>query len=543
MPGVVGRCICIILASFVPPSSIALLTMSTSNEWNLPLDEIAAAANAYAAAHGIQVEKKHTDNPDKTYFECAPISLLPNAFPRTAFEQAQDLAPAFNLLVDRISRDGDFLLETLGGGVSEADPYTAKLLQLYRKIYLEQKDPFAQQADRLGIHRSDYMLQGQRIKQIELNTIASSFASLSTKVANLHRFLMDRFPNPSIQDFMLRNKQAVLSNVAAKFDANIDAVPVNGALVNLARAMSLTVDRYKERFGATNPVVLFVVQPGESNTVDQRTLEFQLFQDYGIPVLRRSLAQLHEQMEFNASTGAVRVDGHEIALVYYRAGYAPTDYPGGDDGIEWKARAQLEMTRATKCPSLGYHLAGTKKVQQALARPDVLERFFPNEPDAALALRQVFAGLYSLGEDVTVDDLRAVRNVLEGGAQSYVLKPQREGGGYNFYGQKLESKMKENVLITENGTLVLDKRLGEYILMERLFPPQQTAVLLRSGKVEGSGDTISELGCFGCIVASSDGETVIHNEYAGFLLRTKFSTVDEGGVASGFATLSSPYLC
>jgi glutathione synthase len=40
---------------------------------------------------------------------------------------------------------------------------------------------------------------------------------------------------------------------------------------------------------------------------------------------------------------------------------------------------------------------------------------------------------------------------------------------------------------------------------------------------------------------SFDGET-LHNEYAGFLLRTKFEHVDEGGVASGFATLSSPFL-
>jgi glutathione synthase len=29
---------------------------------------------------------------------------------------------------------------------------------------------------------------------------------------------------------------------------------------------------------------------------------------------------------------------------------------------------------------------------------------------------------------------------------------------------------------------------------------------------------------------------VIHNEYAGFLLRAKFANIDEGDVASGFAT-------
>jgi len=90
--------------------------------------------------------------------------------------------------------------------------------------------------------------------------------------------------------------------------------------------------------------------------------------------------------------------------------------------------------------------------------------------------------------------------------------------------------------------LSLGPALSDFILMERLFPPQQRAVLLRNGRVEGVGMTISELGCYGTIVASGDGE-IVHNEYAGFLLRTKFSGVDEGGVASGFATLSSLYLC
>ena len=80
--------------------------------------------------------------------------------------------------------------------------------------------------------------------------------------------------------------------------------------------------------------------------------------------------------------------------------------------------------------------------------------------------------------------------------------------------------------------------------MERLFPPQQNAVLLRNGQMEGTAAaaSISELGCFATILAKPTGE-IVANDYAGFLLRTKFADVDEGGVASGFATLSSPYLC
>ena len=231
-------------------------------------------------------------------------------------------------------------------------------------------------------------------------------------------------------------------------------------------------------------------------------------------------------------------------MVYYRAGYAPTDYPDGYDGIEWQSREKMERSRATKCPSLGYHLAGTKKVQQELARPGTVERFFPDPADKAMVdnMRSAFAGLYSLGEDATEEDLEAVIDALGGGEGRYVLKPQREGGGYNFYGDRLASKLRDNIEEQSSKKLKLGEKLAEFILMERLFPPRQTAILLRSGRVEGTGESISELGCFGAVVANCDGD-ILHNEYAGFLLRTKFSNVDEGGVASGFATLSSPFLC
>jgi glutathione synthase len=317
--------------------------------------------------------------------------------------------------------------------------------------------------------------------------------------------------------------------------------------------------------------VLFVVQPGETNTVDQRMLEFALWKNHGIPVVRVSLAEAHDVVELDESTGRLALverrddggddenggatatttataRGREVAVVYYRAGYAPTDYPSGRGGPEWLARERLERGRATKCPNLGYHLAGTKKVQQELAREGAVERFFPDDGAAATArlVRSAFAGLYGLGADANAADMRAVGDVLfRGGEGRYVLKPQREGGGYNFYGEDMARKLRENCSVGDGGgadDVALGPALSEFILMERLFPPQQRAVLLRNGRVEGEGMTISELGCFGTIVASGEGE-VVHNEYAGFLLRTKFSGVDEGGVASGFATLSSPYLC
>jgi len=537
-------------------------TFNTNNRKTMSLmmdmDDLAVQANSYASANGIQVERRKkpmgdaSDTTTTTYFEGAPMSLLPNAYPEQAFQQAQDVAPAFNELVDRVSRDAEFLEETLGGGVSSMDPYTAKILQLYKEVYVtSNEDAAAKTADRLGIHRSDYMLHQDassggdeyQLKQVELNTIASSFAGLSCKIAGLHRYLTSRFDSESAE-FLKANIEKVSSSSAPP-----SGVPSNPTLEELPLGFKVAYDRYVERFGTTDsgdkPVVLFVVQEGETNTVDQRLLEFALWENHGIPVVRRSLTRLNSELSVEGGALKLATEGgsREVAVVYFRAGYAPTDYPDGENGVEWSARLTLETSRATKCPSLGYHLAGTKKVQQELARPGVLERFFPGpeEADKVAAMRACFAGLYSMGDDATAEDLQAAGDVLDGGHAKYVLKPQREGGGYNFYGEDLAKKLKENVS-RDGDALTLSDELAEYILMQRLFPPQQTAILMRGGKVEGKGDSISELGAFGTLVVDPDG-SVVHNQYAGFLLRTKFSNVDEGGVASGFATLSSPYLC
>ena len=52
-------------------------------------------------------------------------------------------------------------------------------------------------------------------------------------------------------------------------------------------------------------------------------------------------------------------------MAYYRAGYTPDDYPTES---EWAARLLIERSFAIKCPSIGQHLAGTKKVQLVRAR-------------------------------------------------------------------------------------------------------------------------------------------------------------------------------
>jgi hypothetical protein len=59
----------------------------------------------------------------------------------------------------------------------------------------------------------------------------------------------------------------------------------------------------------------------------------------------------------------------QVAVIYYRCGYHPDQYPSER---EWDARLMMERSMAIKSPSIQYHLAGTKKVQQELANPGTI---------------------------------------------------------------------------------------------------------------------------------------------------------------------------
>lgn len=138
-----------------------------------------------------------------------------------------------------------------------------------------------------------------------------------------------------------------------------------------------------------------------------------------------------------------------MAVIYFRAGYEPDHYPTQG---EWDARYLMETSLAIKCPSIQYHLAGTKKVQQALAQPSVLERFI-NDPEEIKAVGKIFTGLYSL-DDNEVGNANyemALRT-----PEKFVLKPQREGGGNNVYGVDIPDALKASVGLC---LLILEIRL------------------------------------------------------------------------------------
>ncbi|KAH7572013.1 hypothetical protein JRO89_XS04G0185400 [Xanthoceras sorbifolium] len=396
----------------------------------------------------------------------APFSLLPMSFPENQFNMACEVAPIFNELVDRVSLDGKFLQDSLSR-TKKVDAFTARLLDIHSKMLeINKKEDI-----RLGLHRSDYMLDEQTklLLQIELNTISSSFSGLSGLVTELHRSLLIHY--------------------GEQLGLDSRKIPGNTAVSQFAEALAKAWTEYN------NPraVVMVVVQ-----TEEQIDTEGELLPD-----------------------GTLLVGGQEIAVVYFRAGYTPTDYPSES---EWRARLLMEQSSAVKCPSISYHLAGTKKIQQELAKPNVLERFLDNKEEIA-KVRKCFAGLWSL------DDSEIISQAMER-PELYVMKPQREGGGNNIYGEDVRETL---LRLRKEGT----EEDAAYILMQRIFPSVSPTFLMRDG-ICHKDHAISELGIYGAYLRSK--EKVIVNEQCGYLMRTKVASSNEGGVAAGFAVLDSIYL-
>lgn len=471
----------------------------------LPLDaqqlaDTVIQAKDYAMSHGIVVRPDEQPTCADLVIH-APFTLLPSPVPRSCFANAKRVQVDFNVLMHRVSHDYEFLKECLQSTI-KVDDFTRHMWKIYETIRREGiTQPMC-----LEMSRSDYMFHHEKtgskdiyqIKQIEFNTMAASFGGLSTPLSLCHKYLLESLGQGEIAD----------------------QLPKNDAVLGLAEGLITAWNEY----GNHEAAVLFLVFDEERNCYDQRHLE------YCIKDLNRNIKIIRRSLQYMASHGSLGpnkellVDGLEIAIMYMRSGYAPENYKSEQD---WEGRLMMERSKAICCPNVYYHLAGTKKVQQVLAQPGVVEKFI-SDPVAVARIRSTFAGLYTL--DIGEEGDRSVEMVMKN-PDKFVMKPSREGGGNNLYGREVRTKLEQ----LKDG----DERTA-YILMERIFPAQMRNYALMAGQPVQLQDMVSELGILGTLVGTED--VVIHNTQAGHILRSKTVGTDEGGVATGYSALDSPFL-
>ncbi|MGK5094605.1 glutathione synthase [Deltaproteobacteria bacterium TL4] len=421
----------------------------------------------------------------------APFILSPYGVSQGLLQKMIALTPRFNQMLIKVANDREFLKHHLEP-VAKTDPFIETLFSLQSK---ENTQPL-----QLLINRNDYLLSlpqdklSLEAKQVEINTISASFPFLATRVHQMH------------QDLYYKEKighQLLLNN------------PLKELVDNIAEAI--------RHYHHPDTCLLMVVQPHDKNVFDQRGIEYALLKSHGIPTIRLTLEEVADYGKLKE--GHLKIKPYLAAVTYFRAAYNPEDL---ESSLAFKGRQMIESSSSIKVPDIGMQLAGSKKIQQVLTNPDQLSRYVP-----AKVLQDVlstFVGQYQLEDPVKTADgeVTAMEHALKV-PERYVLKPQREGGGNNVYGQQIPEFLKA----------LAPSQYPAYILMEYIPAMEHKATLVVE---EHSTETqcVSEIGRYGLCLAERG--LVLRNEDAGYLVRTKAAHLHEGGVCAGYACLNSLFL-
>ena len=425
----------------------------------------------------------------------APFSLSPYSISTSDLQEMIELTPYFSELMINVSQDWGFLDETLSP-ISKTDPFLKMLLDLREhevsqsRQLLVQRNDFFLIKDDIGKGGHDSSSSGEdtsasALRQVEINTVSASFPFLITQLTRLHQHIFE---------------QIIPNN------------PLKPVVDSFAKAI--------KDYGSTDAIMLLVSQPAESNRFDQLGLEQLLWDEYKIQTVRKTLTEIYENGSL--SEGHLIMAGKKVAITYYRAGYTPEDF---STSCAIKGRQLIEASSTIQVPDLAMQLAGMKKIQQVLTRPEILSNFVSEE--ISKRFRKTFVGMHSLDEIIeTPEGEISASEWASINPEKYVLKPQREGGGNNYFGKDIPKKITE----------MKREEQDAYILMEKIKAKTHQAILVVNGKVE-KHTSVSEIGRFG--ICFAENGVVQSNEDVGYLVRTKAKNVNEGGVCSGFACLNS----
>lgn len=430
----------------------------------------------------------------------------------------------------------------------------------------------------------------QQWKNVEINTISCSFAGLSPLVQQFHRYLQQYqavYRHDGIADATTTPIEGLSSHQRGTIapSESMEKVPASLAAAVEAWQFSTHWDKASATLRGhaegqhgvpLKPVVLVIIQEGERNTADQYNLLLQLLETYGVLSIRRTLTQIHSTLRLQTVEGgetegeekchtdassalasqapfAILEEKYAVALAYFRSTYVPDDFISEET---WVARELLERCNAIKCPSIPYHLMTFKKMQQAMTNMEevLIPISFSGDAAKAEALAEHFMPQYSLnaaeyangssqhrrnddGEIVTDPEVW-IRDAIQH-PHRYVLKPQLEGGGNLIAGAEMQAMLRD----TDPTDPLYSELRREYILMRRIQFPIQDGIFFRHGAVHIlQKQACSELGVYGVLLSSGEYDAgkatpLLMSEAAGYVVRTKPSDNDDGGVMAGVACL------
>lgn len=413
-----------------------------------------------------------------------PFTLYPWEAPAGFYEHGRRVSPLYNKLYHRVSQQREFLDEHLAAS-REVDDFVKGLYSCLPEKAISR--PW------LFLSRHDFMPattpKGIVPKQVETNLMAASLGYASQRVNAAVRFLY------------------------AGTELGKKIVPHKGGST-ICQGLALGYKHYAK----PGQVILFIVPPGEVNAFDQRSMQAELVLEHGIPVVRTTLDELGEQGELR--DGYTCLHGKSAAIAYFRAGYSPDHY---QNELAWKGRRLLEHSQTMSIPSVTIQLANTKKIQQVLGDQSVLERFV--SPQEAVELLETMVAMAPV--DGSLHGATGRELALQE-PENWVLKPSREGGGNNYFGQQMVEQLGK-----------LSKRDAEaFIIMEAIKQEPFRAVRLVEEKVVDD-QCVTEMGHFSYALWDEGKADPEFQDTEGYLLRTKHIHNREGLVLGGYSFLDT----
>ncbi|UPR32171.1 glutathione synthase [Vibrio crassostreae] len=462
----------------------------------------------WAIMHGVAFRQS-----DNTARHC-PFSLAPMSIEREVFEHLLKVTPLITKLINNVSEDHDFLQSSLSD-MAKADPFFGRLMALHRQAHGSVDERLNPARQPLLLMRTDFMDDRQHgAKVIEFNGIAAGMAPFGQRATEFHSFMQNQWPN--VYNNWLEDSSATPAE--------------NQGLTQLAYGIANAARQVKADFNEQDkPVFLMVVQKNEDNVYDQHLLEVEL-QKQGIRTVRRTFEQLSCQLSSGDNQRLLLKDVGAVDVVYLRAGYQYSDY--------WAP----ELNESVCCHTLSqtrlfmeqHHVAMNATISQQLATSKTMQMLLTMMPAAEYARWGLTREEAELVKSVLADMKPITSESIEwfntqADKQEWVLKNQGEGGGHCVFGDDISEQLSQ----------LKPEEYDAWALMQRLYPHERDVptIAVRDTQQTLVTDLVSEVGLFS---AYYQGEPVTELDgYAGYLIRSKPASENEGGIHSGKGILDS----
>ena len=470
--------------------------------------QIIEDACEWAIMHGVAFRQA-----DNTARHC-PFSIAPMSIEREVYNHLLAVTPLITKLINNVSEDHDFLQASLSN-MAKADPFFGLLMSLHQQLHGDAGNKLVAERQPLLLMRTDFMDDRQHgAKVIEFNGIAAGMGPFGQRAAEFHSFMKNQWPDTYNQ--WIEDSSAVPAD--------------NHGLEQLAYGIATTARAMKTDFSDQGkPTFLMVVQKNEDNVYDQHLLEVEL-QKQGIRTVRRTFEQLSTQLSSGESKRLLLENVGAIDVVYLRAGYQYEDY----FAPELNEKVCCQTLSQTRLLIEQHHVAVNATISQQLATSKSMQMLLTMMPETeyarwGLTLEEAQLVKSVLAEMKPINTQTIDWFTTEADQNQWVLKNQGEGGGHCIFGQDIAEKLNQ----------LAPEEYDAWALMQRLYPHERDTptIAVRDGEQTLVNDLVSEIGLFTAYY--NDKPVTELDGYAGYLIRSKPASENEGGIHSGKGILDS----